>query len=97
MSQVKFAGNASGSGSVTIQSPNTNSAYTQTLQAVTGVIPVVSSSVAVVTGAPIYENTQTVGTSYSITSGSSAMSAGPITLSSGVTVTLPAGSRWVIV
>jgi hypothetical protein len=25
------------------------------------------------------------------------MSAGPITLSSGVTVTLPAGSRWVIV
>jgi hypothetical protein len=25
------------------------------------------------------------------------MSAGPITLSSGVTVTLPSGSRWVIV
>jgi hypothetical protein len=25
------------------------------------------------------------------------MSAGPVTLSSGVTVTIPAGSRWVIV
>lgn len=97
MSQVKFAGNASGTGSVTIQSPNTNSAYTQTLQAVTGVIPVSSSGVAVVTSAQMYENTQTISTSYTITSGSSAMSAGPITLSSGVTVTLPAGSRWVIV
>jgi len=97
MSQVKFSGNASGTGSVTIQSPNTNSAYTQTLQAVTGIIPVSSSGVAVVTTAQMYENTQTVSTSYSITSGSSAMSAGPITLGAGVTVTIPAGSRWVIV
>lgn len=46
---------------------------------------------------PIYENTQTVTSSYTITSGSSAMSSGPITLSSGVTVTIPVGSRWVIV
>lgn len=45
---------------------------------------------------PIYENTQTVSSSYTITSGSSAMSAGPITLSSGVTVTIPSGSKWVI-
>lgn len=97
MSQVKFSGNASGTGSVTIQSPNTNSAYTQTLTAATGTIPVASGGIAVVSGAPIYENTQTVGTSYTITSGSSAMSAGPITLSSGVTVTLPSGSRWVII
>ena len=98
MSQVKFSGNASGSGSVTIQSPNTNSAYTQTLTAGTGTIPVTSSGdIALITGAPIYENTQTVGTSYSITSGSSASSAGPITLSAGVTVTIPSGSRWVII
>jgi len=45
---------------------------------------------------PIFENTQTVSQSYTITSGSSAMSAGPITLSSGVAVTIPSGSRWVI-
>lgn len=45
---------------------------------------------------PIYENTQTVTSSVTITSGSSAMSSGPITLSSGVVVTLPSGSRWVI-
>lgn len=96
MSSVKLQGNAGGTGSVTIASPNTNSNFTQTLQAVNGSIPVISG-VALVTGAPIYENTQTVGTSYTITSGSSAFSAGPVTLSAGVVVTIPAGSRWVIV
>ena len=44
----------------------------------------------------IIENTQTIAQSYTITNGSSAMSSGPITLSSGVVVTLPSGSRWVI-
>ena len=39
---------------------------------------------------------QTVGTSYSIPSGYSATSAGPVTVSSGVTVTVPSGSRWVV-
>ena len=42
-------------------------------------------------------NSKTVGTNYSIPSGSSAISAGPITVSSGVTVTVPSGSRWVVV
>jgi hypothetical protein len=46
---------------------------------------------------PIYENTQTVTASYTITTSSSAMSTGPITLSSGVTVIIPSGSRWVII
>jgi|TARA_B110000093_G_C12796787_1_gene337047 hypothetical protein len=44
-----------------------------------------------------YENAQTVSTSYSISSNKSAMSAGPVTLASGVTITIPTGSRWVIV
>jgi hypothetical protein len=47
-------------------------------------------------GTPITENTQTISTSYTITTGSSAMSTGPITISNGVTVTIPSGSRWVI-
>jgi len=41
-------------------------------------------------------NSNTVATSYSIPSGSSAMSAGPMTVASGVSVTVPSGSRWVI-
>jgi len=45
---------------------------------------------------PIYENTQTISSDTTITSGSSAVSAGPITISSGVTVTIPSGSTWVV-
>jgi hypothetical protein len=44
-----------------------------------------------------YENAQTVTSNYTITTNKSAMSAGPVTLNSSVTVTIPSGSRWVIV
>lgn len=44
-----------------------------------------------------YENDQTVSTNYTLTSGKNAMSAGPITIASGITVTVPAGSNWSIV
>lgn len=46
---------------------------------------------------PIYENLQTITASYCITTGSNAMSAGPITVADGVTVTIPDGSAWTIV
>jgi hypothetical protein len=41
-------------------------------------------------------NNQTIGTSYSIPSGYAASSVGPVTLSSGASVTVPTGGRWVI-
>jgi hypothetical protein len=41
-------------------------------------------------------NSNTVSASYSIPSGSSAMSTGPMTVASGQAVTIPSGSRWVI-
>lgn len=44
-----------------------------------------------------YENGQTVTTSYTIPSLKNAMSAGPITIDTGVTVTIPSGSVWTIV
>ena len=44
----------------------------------------------------LHLNAQTISTSYSIPSGYSASSAGPITLSTGVSVTVPSGSRWVV-
>lgn len=43
------------------------------------------------------ENSQTVTVNYTITTNKNAMSAGDITIATGVTVTLPTGSRWVIV
>jgi hypothetical protein len=44
-----------------------------------------------------YENGQTVTATYTLTTGKNAMSAGPITIDSGVTVTVPSGQSWVIV
>jgi len=44
-----------------------------------------------------YENAQTVTTNYTLTTNKNAMSAGPITINSGVTVTVPSGQSWVIV
>ena len=52
---------------------------------------------AAVAGGAIYENTNTIASNYTITTGSNAMSAGPITINTGVTVTVPTGSTWVIV
>lgn len=42
------------------------------------------------------ENSLEITTSYTITSGKSAVSVGNLTLNSGVTVTVPSGSRWVV-
>jgi hypothetical protein len=44
----------------------------------------------------IVVNNKTVSASYTIASGDSATSAGPITVNSGVTVTVSSGSRWVV-
>lgn len=43
------------------------------------------------------ENEQTVTESYTITAGSNAMSTGPITIGDGAVVTVPTGSRWVVI
>jgi len=42
------------------------------------------------------ENGQTVTTSYTLSTGFNAMSTGPITINSGIVVTVPTGARWVV-
>jgi len=44
-----------------------------------------------------FENSQTVTTNYTLTTNKNAVTAGPITINSGVTVTVPSGQSWVIV
>ena len=44
-----------------------------------------------------YENSTNVTTNYTITNGKNAMSAGPITIDSGVTVTVGDGEVWTVV
>ena len=41
-------------------------------------------------------NNMTVGTTFTIPTGYSASSVGPVTISGGVTITVPSGSRWVV-
>ena len=45
----------------------------------------------------IYENSQSITSSYTMGSGKSGMSAGPITIGTNGSVTIPSGGRWVIV
>jgi hypothetical protein len=44
-----------------------------------------------------FENDQSVTTSYTLTTSKNAVTAGPITINSGVVVTIPSGSTWVVV
>ena len=44
----------------------------------------------------LYEHAHTIAANYSITSGNNAMTAGPITINSSVSVTIPSGSTWII-
>jgi hypothetical protein len=43
------------------------------------------------------ENGQTVTTNYTLSTGKNAVSAGPVTINSGISVTVPTGASWVIV
>ena len=44
-----------------------------------------------------YENNQAITTNYTITSGKNAMTAGPVSINSGISVTVPTGSVWTVV
>jgi hypothetical protein len=48
-------------------------------------------------GVPIIENPPTIASSYCISTGTNAMSAGPITINDGIVITIPDGSVWTIV
>lgn len=67
-------------------------AATATSVAATGAV---SGSVVSATNGLVVNN-NSVSANYSIPSGSSAMSVGPITVGNGVSVTVPDGSRWVV-
>ena len=44
-----------------------------------------------------YENDQTITTNYTVVAAKNAMTAGPIDINAGVTVTVETGARWVVV
>ena len=44
----------------------------------------------------LYEHAHTIASNYSISSGNNALSAGPVTINSSISVTIPTGSTWII-
>jgi len=47
-------------------------------------------------GGAVYENTQTITANYTMTTGTNGHSVGPITINTGITVTIPTGSSWLV-
>jgi hypothetical protein len=82
-----FAAATSGT-PTTIYTGNTKYLYKPSTGELTAPVQIASNGLQV--------NSQTVSVSYTIASGNSATSTGPITLSSGVSVTISSGSRWVV-
>jgi hypothetical protein len=48
-------------------------------------------------GKGFYLNPTTIDASYTIPTGDNAMTAGPVTIQDGVTITVPDGSTWTVV
>ena len=48
------------------------------------------------TGNGLYEHAHTISSNYTITTNNNAISAGPVSVASGVSVTVPSGSTWVV-
>lgn len=64
----------------------------------TGLVVAIGSGATGGGGDQIFiENSQVVTTDYTIPVGKNAMSTGPITVNSGVTVTISSGSTWAII
>lgn len=65
--------------------------------AMVGAINTASDNQAFTSDTPIYENLQTVSNTYVVTTGSNALSVGPISVLATANVTVPAGSVWTII
>jgi len=72
----------------TVYTSNANYLYKPSTGELTALAMVASNGIQI--------NSKTVSTSYTIATGNSGMSAGPITIASGQAVTVSSGSRWVI-
>jgi len=89
--EIQFASNSTLSSSTSLVWDTANTQLTVGGDIVADGITIDSS------GVPIYLNGQTVAVDFTIPSGYNGMSAGPITISNGVTVTVTSGSEWSIV
>jgi hypothetical protein len=75
----------------------TNGTTGQVLTASTGAAPTWATATASASaGGVIWENSTTISSNYTLTTSKNGLSVGPITVGSGVAVTVPSGQRWVV-
>lgn len=85
------------SNGISVTGPVTASAYYGDGSNLTGIVTDSGGATGGGSDKIFYENERTVTTDYTIGSSNNAMSAGPIAINSGVTVTIPSGAEWSIV
>ena len=82
-----FAAATSGT-PTTVYTSNAKLLYKPSTGELSASVPVASNG--------IFVNNATVGTSYTIASGYNGQSVGPVTISSGVSITVSANQRWLV-
>ena len=58
---------------------------------------ITSSDTVTLTTVPFFRNTTTIASNYTVTTTYNEMSIGPITINSGITVTVNSGATWTVV
>lgn len=76
---------------------NTASFFIDSYGRVTAAANVAVSGSGLIAGGTMLEYSQNVTADYTVTANKNALSAGPLTINDGVTVTVPEGSNWIIV
>lgn len=56
-----------------------------------------NGSGGLIAAAPFFENSQTISANYTVISTNNAMTAGPVTVANGITVTVSNGATWTVV
>lgn len=93
-----YATNLDGLSDVTISTPSTDQVLKYNGSGwVNAAAPAGGQYLGTATTKAIAYTSQTIAENLSLTSGTSGLSAGPVTISSGYSVTIPSGCRWVIV
>mgnify|MGYP003110382665 CR=1 FL=1 len=89
----------SASSSTKLQTTSTGVTVTGTVAATsyTGDGSNLTGIASTVAGGAIYENSQTISASHTIPTGSNGMSAGPVTVNNGITLTISSGSTYTVV